>query len=183
MSLAPFDQIVREHGPVVHRVCRALVGPHDADDAWSETFLSALRAYPDLRPDSDVRAWLVTIAHRRTIDQLRATGRRPRPVGSIDDASQVAAESGTGGSGVAGLDRALRDAVAALPDKQRAAVAYRYLGDLSYGQIAELLDCSEAAARRSAADGIGRLRVRVVGPDPTATNAGEPAARTPEEQP
>ena len=43
----------------------------DADDAWSETFLSALRAYPTLRPGSNVEAWLVTIAHRKAIDQAR----------------------------------------------------------------------------------------------------------------
>ena len=44
-----------------------------------ETFLAALRAYPDLRPDSNVRAWLVTIAHRKAIDVTRATARRPVP--------------------------------------------------------------------------------------------------------
>jgi RNA polymerase sigma factor (sigma-70 family) len=81
VSLRPFDEIVSEHGPVVYRVCRALVGPEDAQDAWSETFLSALRAYPELAPDSNVRGWLITIAHRRTIDQLRAAQRRPRPAG------------------------------------------------------------------------------------------------------
>ena len=60
---------------MVMRVCRALLGPADADDAWSETFISALRAYPRLRPGSNVRGWLVTIAHRKAIDQLRAKQR------------------------------------------------------------------------------------------------------------
>jgi len=40
------------------RVCRALLGPADAADAWSETFLSALEAYPKLRSESSIRAWL-----------------------------------------------------------------------------------------------------------------------------
>ena len=35
---------------------------------------------------------------------------------------------------------------------------YRYLADLSYAEVAALLECSQAAARRSAADGIARLR-------------------------
>ena len=77
--MQPFEEVVAEHGAVVLRVCRALVGPADADDAWSETFLAALRAYPDLRPDSNVRAWLVTIAHRKAIDQLRGASRRATP--------------------------------------------------------------------------------------------------------
>ena len=81
----PFEHVVREHGTVVMRVCRALLSPTDADEAWSETFLSALQAYPRLRPDSDVRAWLVTIAHRKAIDQLRAASRRAVPSGHLPD--------------------------------------------------------------------------------------------------
>ena len=152
MSLPPFDRVVTEHGPVVLRVCRALVGAIDAEDAWSETFLSALRAYPDLRPDSDVRAWLVTIAHHRAIDLLRRRARTAVPTAELDDRA--------GPAGVDGLDEHLRAAVQSLPAKQRAAVAYRYLADLSYAQIGELIDSSEAAARRSAADGIAALRTR-----------------------
>ena len=71
MTLPPFERVVADHGEVVLRVCRALLEPADADDAWSETFLAALRAYPDLRPDSNVRGWLVTIAHRKTSIALR----------------------------------------------------------------------------------------------------------------
>ena len=77
--MRPFEQVVTEHGPTVLRVCRAVVGPHDAEDAWSETFLSALRAYPDLPADANVEAWLVTIAHRKAIDVGRAAARRPAP--------------------------------------------------------------------------------------------------------
>ena len=44
--LPPFEEVVAEHGPTVLRVCRAVLGPVDAEDAWSETFLAALRAYP-----------------------------------------------------------------------------------------------------------------------------------------
>ena len=67
------------------RVCRALLRPADAEDAWSETFIAALRAYPRLRPGSNVRAWLVTIAHRKAIDLLRAKARAPEPVQELPD--------------------------------------------------------------------------------------------------
>ena len=76
----PFEQVVTEHGATVLRVCRAVVGPADADDAWSETFLAALRAYPDLPATANVEAWLVTIAHRKAIDVRRAA-RPPRRAG------------------------------------------------------------------------------------------------------
>ena len=70
--MRPFEQIVADFGPMVLRVCRAVVGPDEAEDAWSETFLAALRAYPQLDEGANVEAWLVTIAHRKAIDATRA---------------------------------------------------------------------------------------------------------------
>jgi RNA polymerase sigma factor (sigma-70 family) len=147
----PFEVVVEEHGAAVLRVCRALLGPADADDAWSETFLAALRAYPSLRPDSDVRAWLVTIAHRKAIDVLRAAQRRATP---IDDLPVRIAHDATS----ADRDDDLWAALAALPFRQRSAVAHHHLAGLPYREVAALLDTTEAAARRSAADGIAALR-------------------------
>ena len=77
MSQKPFEEIVAEHGPTVLRVCRAVLGPVDAEDAWSETFLAALSAYPRLRAGSNIEAWLVTVAHRKALDHVRAASRRP----------------------------------------------------------------------------------------------------------
>jgi len=71
----PFDVVVERHGATVLLVARAVVGPVDADDAWSETFLAALRAYPGLPETANLEAWLVTIAHRKAIDILRARSR------------------------------------------------------------------------------------------------------------
>jgi DNA-directed RNA polymerase specialized sigma24 family protein len=152
MAMQPFEAIVAEHGAVVMRVCRAFLGPAEAEDAWSETFLAALRAYPGLRPGSNLRGWLVTIAHNKAIDQIRVQTRVPVPAGVISERRM----------GVEGApevpDPGLHHALAALPPKQRGAVVYRYLGDMSYADVAALLDCSEAAARRSASDGIASLR-------------------------
>lgn len=146
----PFEQVVRDHGDVVWRVCRALLGPADADDAWQETFLAALAAYPRLRLDSNVRGWLVTIAHRKALDRLRAAGRQAIPTASPLDRPVVA--------DLPSPDDELTAALASLAPKQRAAVVARYIADLSYADVAALLDSTEAAARRSAADGIARLR-------------------------
>ncbi len=151
--MRPFETVVEEHGAAVMRVCRALLGPVDAQDAWSETFLAALEAYPRLRPDSDVRAWLATIAHRKAIDHLRRAARHAVPTGDLPEVASIDSLAHVD-------DEGLRAAVQRLPFKQRAAVAYRYLADLGYGDIAAILDCSEAAARRSAADGIAALRAR-----------------------
>ena len=153
MTAEPFEALVTEHGPTVMRVCRALLGPVDADDAWSETFIAALRAYPDLRPDSNVRGWLVTIAHHKAIDHHRRTSRTPRPTAEVPETVTPDALDGP-----AGEDGDLVRALGALPFKQRKAVAYRYLADLSYADVGALLECSATAARRNAADGIAALR-------------------------
>jgi RNA polymerase sigma factor (sigma-70 family) len=144
----PFEQIVAEHGPMVLRVCRAVLGPADAEDAWSETFLAALKAYPGLPADANVQAWLVTIAHRKAVDVTRAQARHPVPVGEIPDRPGRAEVP----------DGDLWDALARLPDKQRAAVAYHYLAGLPYREIAGITGGSADAARRAAADGIKALR-------------------------
>ena len=149
-SKLPFEAVVEIHGPTVLRVCRAVVGAVDADDAWSETFLSAMRAYPSLPDDANVEAWLVTIAHRRAIDIGRARSRRAIPTDTITDRAERDDYSGT--------DPDLAAALAMLPDKQRRSVAYHYLAGLPYVEVAAIVGGTVEAARRAAADGIATLR-------------------------
>lgn len=154
-GLPPFDRVVREHGPVVLRVCRAVLGADaEADDAWQETFLAALRSYPGLDPATNLQAWLVTVAHRKALDVVRARERRGPAVPAPDDADPAAAANPSR----AAEDRALRDAVAALPERQRWAVALHHLGGLTYAEVAALVGGTEQAARRAAADGVAALR-------------------------
>ena len=152
--MEPFEEVVVTHGAMVLRVCRSLLGPHDADDAWSETFLAALRAYPDLAPDSNVAGWLATIAHNKAIDHLRRRTRTPLPVADLEDTPAATATV----DGPEPADDALREALDALAPKQQAAVIYHHIAGLPYADVGILLDSSEAAARRSAADGIANLR-------------------------
>jgi RNA polymerase sigma factor (sigma-70 family) len=149
-SKQPFETVVEFHGPTVLRVCRAVVGTIDADDAWSETFLSAMRAYPSLPDDANVEAWLVTIAHRKSIDIGRARSRRALPTDTIIDRAE--------GNERTQSDPDLAAALALLPDKQRRSVAYHYLAGLPYADVAAILGGTVEAARRAAADGIATLR-------------------------
>lgn len=149
-SKQPFEAVVAAHGPTVLRVCRAVLGAADADDAWSETFLSALKAYPDLPADANVEAWLVTFAHRKAIDVTRSMARRAIPTADLPEAATVVADDGP--------DLDLTETLARLPRKQQQAVAYHYLAGLPYADVAAILGGSTDAARRAAADGIATLR-------------------------
>ncbi len=151
VRVRPFEDVVAEHGATVLRVCRAVVGPVDAEDAWSETFLSALRAYPDLPADANVEAWLVTIAHRRAVDVGRARSRRPVPTDTLPERPATHADP-------AARDPDLWSALQRLPTKQRQALAYHHIAGLPFAEIAELLGNSPDAARRAAADGLKTLR-------------------------
>jgi RNA polymerase sigma factor (sigma-70 family) len=151
VKVRPFEEVVTAHGATVLRVCRAVVGPVDAEDAWSETFLSALRAYPDLPEDANVEAWLVTIAHRRALDVGRARSRRAVPTDALPERPAKRADP-------AARDPDLWAALGRLPTKQRQALAYHHIVGLPFAEIAELLGNSPDAARRAAADGLKTLR-------------------------
>lgn len=145
----PFEQAVQQHGPTVLRVCRAVLGPTaDAEDAWSETFLAALTAWPDLPAGTNVEAWLVRVAGRKAIDVTRVRARRAVPT----------AEPPEQAAGPVEPDVDVWRAVAALPERQRLAVAYHYLGGLPHAETAELIGGTAAAVRRAAADGLKTLR-------------------------
>jgi RNA polymerase sigma factor (sigma-70 family) len=160
----PFEKVVEEHGRTVLRVCRALLAGHDADDAWSETFLSALRGYPELPETANVEAWLVTIAHRKAIDVLRSRKRQPVPVEELTEAPTTL---GVPGADAGGADDGLWHAVRSLPDRQRQAVAYHYVAGLPYAEIAQIVGGTTDAARRAAADGIRNLRRNYPGGGPS----------------
>ena len=147
--LPPFQRFLDANRDDVLRFLIASLGRHDADDAFQETFISALRAYPRLRPDSNLRGWVLTIAHRKALDVHRARGRNPVPVAEIHDRpGRAASESPT--------DHWER--VRALPSRQREVLTLRYAADLTHAEIAHALGCSEEAARRAAADGLQTLR-------------------------
>ncbi|MEY9894467.1 RNA polymerase sigma factor (sigma-70 family) [Catenulispora sp. MAP12-49] len=152
----PFEKAVEQHGPTVLRVCRALLGTNDADDAWSEAFLAAMRAWPELPDTANVEAWLVTIARRKAIDVLRTAGRQPLPVEELPEAPSSLGVPGDG-------DGELWEAVGHLPDKQRQAVTFRYLAGMPYDQIAAILGGTVEAARRAVADGLKNLRKQFSG--------------------
>jgi RNA polymerase sigma factor (sigma-70 family) len=152
-ALPPFQRFLSEQRDAVWRFLVASVGPHDADDCFQETFISALRAYPRLRPDSNLRGWVLTIAHRKALDCHRARSRRAVPVGEPE-----AFADGAGPATPAARDEALWEAVHGLPARQRSAVVLRYVGDLPHREIADAIGCSEEAARRSLHEGLSRLR-------------------------
>jgi RNA polymerase sigma factor (sigma-70 family) len=155
VRLPPFQALLDAHARDVHRFLIATVGPSDADDCYQETWLAALRAYPRLRDDSNLRGWLLTIAHRKAIDHARSRARRATPVA---DAETLVPSATAQVEAAGSLDGDLWSAVAALPAKQRTAVALRFIADSAYEEIAGVMQTSQEAARRNVHEGLTRLR-------------------------
>ena len=151
-ALPPFQRFLDTHREVVWRFLVRMVGSVEAEDCFQETFIAALRAYPRVRADSNLRAWVLTIAHRKALDAHRARARRALPV------ADTAAVDGRAEPTAAIADEGLWGAVAQLPPRQRSAVALRYVADLPHRDIAAAIGCSEEAARRSLHEGLNKLR-------------------------
>jgi RNA polymerase sigma factor (sigma-70 family) len=149
VRLPPFQTLIDQHADPVLRYLRASVGAVEAEDCFQETFLAALRAYPGLRDASNLRGWLLTIAHRKALDAHRARGRRPLPVEEVPE--QPVDPAGQ-------EEPALWRAVRRLPAKQRSAVFLRFAADFDYAQIGQAIGCSDAAARQNVRAGLATIR-------------------------
>lgn len=157
--LPPFSDLVEAHWRDVARLCAALAGPDDAEDAAQRAWLNALRAYPSLRHQRNLKGWLLTIAARAAMDGHRDRAKRPvpvadlpeRPAGRLGDPSDLP-------------DAELWALVRRLPERQRTAVGLRYALDLPHQEVAVAIGCSAAMSRRLVSDGLAALRQLLAGP-------------------
>jgi RNA polymerase sigma factor (sigma-70 family) len=148
VSIPPFERFYAAHREEVYGYLSRLLGRELAEDAFQETFLRALGAYPDLEHGRHLRAWAFTIATRVALDERRRRRAAPAvPDGAILDSRPAYAE--------------LEHLAGELPATERAAVVLRYGYDLAYGEIASALGSSEEAARQAASAGVRRLRRRM----------------------
>jgi RNA polymerase sigma factor (sigma-70 family) len=127
-------------------------GPDGAEDAYQETFLSALRAYARVQDDGRLDRWILRIAARTAIDQHRRRTRQATPTQDVPERAVYDPEP---------ADAALWRAVGGLPAKQRVAVVMRHVLDRPYEEIAEALECSDDAARANVSAGLKTLRERM----------------------
>ena len=148
MGVPPFERFYEAHRDEIFGYLSRQLGRQLAEDAFQETFLRALRAYPRLRHGRHLRAWAFTIATRVVLDERR----RPQPVREpVREPAVVPTRPAYA---------ELADVAGHLPATERAAVVLRYGYDLSYRDIAASLGSTEAAARQAASAGVRRLRRR-----------------------
>ena len=145
--IPPFETFYETHRGEVIRYLNSRLGGQRAEDAFQETFLRALRAYERLEHADHLRAWILTIASRIAIDEVR----RRRPHDELSDEAIRHEDARPAFEELAPLTDGL-------PPKERAAVVLRYGYDLDYDEIGDALGTSDGAARQAASAGVRRLR-------------------------
>jgi RNA polymerase sigma-70 factor (sigma-E family) len=148
-----FAAYVRGRGEHHLRVAVLLTGDwHAAEDLVQESLVKLYRAWPKLRLDSDPDAYLRRIMVNTHRSWWRARWRREMPAGELPD---TAIADFADGQAFAEL---VRQALQALPRRQRAAVVLRYCADLPEAEVADLLGCSVGTVKTHTHRGLRALR-------------------------
>src|SRR5947209_18484391 len=92
VPIPPFETFYETHRDEVLGFLRKRLGGDRAEDAFQETFLRALRAYPRLEHGEHLRAWVLTIASRIVLDDVRR--HRPPTTNDIDELPDLADDRG-----------------------------------------------------------------------------------------
>lgn len=153
-----FDWLVDRHRRGVYQLCYRFVANHeDASDLAQEVFLRAFRALPTFRRQSTIGTWL----HRIGVNVCLSRVAVKRPVSEpIDARDHIDTRSESAADRVLRAEQAsrVRDAVAQLPTKQRAALILRVYQDMTHQEIAATLGTSVGAAKASVFHALRNLK-------------------------
>jgi RNA polymerase sigma factor (sigma-70 family) len=145
-----FAELVRRHGPAVYRVCRRLLGPAAADDAFQATFLVLVTRPDSVRKAGSVGSWLVGVAGR-VARQMRKRERRFAASGRRQSAECVQPRPTDVGRSPEWAEqfRVLDEELTRLPDRLRGPVVVCLLEGRTQEQaVAELGGSARTLRRR-----------------------------------
>jgi RNA polymerase sigma factor (sigma-70 family) len=136
---AAFEALFWRHGPMVLAVCRRMLSPADAEDAFQATFLVLVRKAASIGRHEAVGAWLYRVAHRvalraRTLARPMMELPPEGPAAASDEEAVVWRD----------LRPVLDDAIDSLPEKYRAPVILCYLEGKTNQEAARELGCPRA---------------------------------------
>ena len=161
-----FEELIERHHDEIFAYLWRLMGTDgrrdaatDVEDLTQDVFLRAYECFAALRPNSNYRAWLYKIATPCAYTQLRRKKHRCDKLSFLKDSPTEPATTGDGSSSRKYIEQRVRALVNGLPVKQKACVTLRYLQDLDYPEIAQILSCSQESARANVYQAIRHLRL------------------------
>ena len=161
---AAFQQLYERHERRIYAFCLRYLGdPDAAADAFQDVFVRVVDASRRYEGRGRFVSWIFTIARRVCLDRVRST----RPTKSLEDAENhyeaIAAADPT--DRIASRDE-LRRLLESLPTEQREVLLLNRYHGFTYGEIAEMIDSSEAAVKQKAYRALVSLRALRSSPPP-----------------
>jgi RNA polymerase sigma factor (sigma-70 family) len=158
-DVGAYEELVRRHSAAAVRLAHAICGSAaDAEDAAQEAFVKAYGALPRFRAEAPLRPWLFRIVANEAKNRRRSAGRRGRLSLVVAGRREVPA-AGPEDAALATVEAtAVMTAVAALPDRDREIVSYRYFAGLSERETAAALGCPVGTVKSRLARALDRLR-------------------------
>ncbi len=167
-----FTELMRRYQSRVYWVARRVVGTHeDADDIAQETFVKAYTALGDFRGESSFFTWLYRIAinlslnairKKQLVNYLRESEIINRIFPSSDDPSRDVEFKET--------QSRLEEAIARLPEKQRAVFVMRYYDEMSYEEISEVMKTSVGGLKANFFHALRKVREYMTNEIPSGTS-------------
>jgi RNA polymerase sigma-70 factor, ECF subfamily len=161
-----FEQLIEWHHDEIFAYLWRLMGNDgrrdgslDVEDLTQDVFLRAYESFSGLRPHSNHRAWLYKIATHCAYSQLRRMKHRRDKLSSLKHTSPQQETATEVSSLHKQMEQTVRTLVNGLPAKQKACVTLRYLQDMDYPEIAQILSCSQESARANVYQAIHHLRI------------------------
>lgn len=144
-----FDSLFLQYQDYVYNIVYGIIGkPEEARDVTQEVFLQVYRALPSFRRGSRFATWLYRIAVNRAVDAARSQRRwRWLPLGETLKAEKSPQESPERAAERQSDHSIVQHVLMSLPVQHRDILVLRYFQELSIEEIAEVLGCSEQAAK------------------------------------
>jgi RNA polymerase sigma-70 factor, ECF subfamily len=145
------EAIVREHAGLVYRIAYSVSrNHHDAEDATQETFMRVLRYRRKIEDVNERKTWIARIAWHVALDQAKKSSAVPVSEKVVGDAISQFRASGKSAEELAAsheMASVLNSLIAALPEPLRDAIRLSTLEELLPGEIAKILETTEASVR------------------------------------